>query len=235
MATSGSTDFSDSRSQIIADAFVRIGGLMPGAVPSTEQTANASREMNRILKSWAARGHNLWRHTEGSLTLVANQSTYTMGGTTPDFASRPLRVISARYKDASGNEIAMKMLSRDEYFELPQKTTSGVPVNFYYDPQRDQSKLFIWPVPSSVTTETLEFTYMRQFEDFDADADEPDMPQEWFDAMVWGLAARLALIYYPGNEAIIGRTKAEAAEALTMAESYDREPAPIKLSLPGSE
>jgi hypothetical protein len=37
--------------------------------------------------------------------------------------------------------------------------------------------------------------YQRPFEDFDAAIDEPDFPQEWFDALKYGLATRLAPEY----------------------------------------
>ena len=37
--------------------------------------------------------------------------------------------------------------------------------------------------------------YQRPFEDFDASADEPDFPSEWFEALKFNLALRLAPEY----------------------------------------
>jgi hypothetical protein len=37
--------------------------------------------------------------------------------------------------------------------------------------------------------------YQRPYEDFDTSIDEPDFPQEWFDALAYGLACRLAPEY----------------------------------------
>jgi len=37
--------------------------------------------------------------------------------------------------------------------------------------------------------------YQRPFEDFDASTDNPDFLQEWYDAVTYGLATRLAPEY----------------------------------------
>jgi hypothetical protein len=41
----------------------------------------------------------------------------------------------------------------------------------------------------------LGMTVERPFEDFDAGANNPDLPQEWYDPLVWILADRLETEY----------------------------------------
>jgi len=224
LATSGSTDFNDTSRLIVRDALASIGGLQPGETPEHELSEYAMRQLNRMIKAWQAKGYNLWRATEGEITLVAGQQSYTMGGSAPDFASRPLRIEHMRYEDSSGTETPRIMpMSREEYFALPNKDSNGVPTQFYYDPQLTQGRLYIWQVPSTVNGEKIKFTYQRSIEDFDAATDNPDFPQEWLDALVKNLAFQLAPTVYPGQPQIAIAAKAIAEEALTMAEDFDRE------------
>ncbi len=224
MATSGSTNFADSTEAIIKDALIYIGAGAPGESPDPDSYEYAERTLNRMIKAWQSKGYNLFRTKEGSITLVANQQSYTMGGTAPDFAERPLRIESVRFKDSSGTETPIVTeMSREEYFELPNKDSSGTTTNFYYDPQYPQGVLYVWPVLSSATTETLEFTYQRPFEDFDSNADEPDFPQEWFRALVSNLGADLHPAFYPSNPEKTAFLRSQAQNDLMEALDFDRE------------
>jgi hypothetical protein len=54
--------------------------------------------------------------------------------------------------------------------------------------------MHVYPVPDATIASgyTIKIIYQRPFEDFDATADEPDFPQEYFDYLKFGLADRLA-------------------------------------------
>jgi hypothetical protein len=56
----------------------------------------------------------------------------------------------------------------------------------------------LFPVPDTVTADdgyTVTLVYQRPYEDFDAASDTPDFPQEWYDALKFGLADRLSIEY----------------------------------------
>ena len=228
MSTSGSVDYSETTATIIKDAFIEIGAVDVSEAVEAESAAWAKRKLNRILKRFQAAGANLWRATEGSVTLVVAKQSYTMGGTTPDVSFRPLTVSSVRYRDANGIDRPLTpIMARQQYFDLPKKDTVGVPTSFYYDPGRNQGQLFVWPVIGSVTTETLKVTYQRTIEDMDGNADNPDLPQEWFDAIVLGLAAEICGGLFPGNTQLLIDVRARAGEALETAQGFDRETASV--------
>lgn len=232
MALSGSTDFAENTRQIARDALVTLGVEQPGKAPDHERFQFAQRQLNRIIKAWQAKGYNLWRTTEGAITLVADQQSYTMGGTTPDFSIRPLRIEQMRFVQADGTESPIMIpVAREYYFSLPQKGANGTSTQYYYDPGRAQGTLYIWPVLSSVTTEQIKFTYQRSFDDFDAALNEPDVPQEWFDVLVKTLAAQLAVTYFPDQVQLIGMHKALAMEAMDLAQGFDAEWADIQFVL----
>jgi hypothetical protein len=91
----------------------------------------------------------------------------------------------------------MRILTRQEYNMLGNKTSSGNPIQVFYDPQNSYGDLHVFPVPTATEAagNTITIHYQRPFEDFDASTDTPDFPQEWYDAITYGLATRLAPEY----------------------------------------
>jgi hypothetical protein len=112
--------------------------------------------------------------------------TYTTG------MNRPLRIMSARRQDENGTEKPMIVISRQEYFDLVNKGDSSDVSYVYYDAdRRDTGTLYVWPTSDNVK-DKIRITYTRTIEDFDSTSDNPDFPVEWYDALVYNLAMRLA-------------------------------------------
>jgi len=105
---------------------------------------------------------------------------------------RPLRVVDARRKDTS--DVPIEVVTRNEYYELPNKSDSGLVNQVYYDPQLTTGALNIWPVGSTVT-DKIEIDLMLPIEDFDSSNIDPDFPQEWLRALKWNLASDLGPEY----------------------------------------
>lgn len=190
--TSGSTDFSLTRDDIIKRALRLIGALAQGETPTTDQVTEAAVALNGLVKAWQADGMPLWAIKERSVTLVAGQSSYTLD------MPKPLKVYQAWNRTTSSNvDVPMRLITKEEYNRLGNKTTSGNPIQAYYDPRRDNGVLYVFPVPTSTEASgnTIKLVYQAPYEDFDASTDNPDFPQEWFDAITYGLACRLAPEY----------------------------------------
>jgi hypothetical protein len=79
VSTSGSRNFTVSRSEIIQEAVANIGVLDPGNTLSAEENQRASVRLNLMIKGWMARGANLWRREEVILFLQSGQQAYTFG------------------------------------------------------------------------------------------------------------------------------------------------------------
>ena len=107
---------------------------------------------------------------------------------------KPLRVPDARRQQGqvpNAQEIEMIPLGRIDYLNLPNKNTSGTPVQFYYDPKITTGEIFIWPAPT--TTDTfINFTYYKPLVGFADAADTGDFPEEWQETLEYNLAVRLA-------------------------------------------
>lgn len=196
MATSGSTNYATSRDNLIKGALRLIGVLAQGETPSTDQVTEAAEALNYLVKAWQADGMPLWGIKEYELTLVASTAKYRIGlGQTVNI-SKPLRIISA-YRSTGTTDTPLTIITRDEYNRLGTKSNTGYPIQIYYDVQNTYGDLYVNPVPDATVAadSTITLVYQRPFEDFDAAADEPDFPQEWFDALKYGLATRLAPEY----------------------------------------
>lgn len=153
--------------------------------PHATEAEMAASEMNLMFKGWQNRGYNLWTKASATLPLVAGQASYTL---TP---VRPLRILSARYWNGS-SELPLQELTRDEYDTLPVKAAAGIPTTFHYDRQREAAALYVWPVLWSVIDKEIRYTYEREIEDVANLNDAADIPGEWWECAVYGLAVRLA-------------------------------------------
>lgn len=214
MSTSGVITYNMTAQGIVTFALKLINITDRLETPAAEDMASGIEALNLMLKSWQMNGPNLWRKRFGSVTLVADTASYTL-------SPRPYSVEEARYRSASGVDLPMNELNREEYVELPLKTSTGIPTNFYIDRQRASVIMYVWPVPASVTTETIQYTYQSVIEDISAQTNDIDIPQEWFETVGYNLAARLAEQFNIEKADLVTR---RAEQLLALAENNDREP-----------
>jgi len=167
----------------------------------------------------------------GSNVTLASGLTDSASALNPVYSyttniNRPLRVAGARrYNFASAIETQMIPLSRIDYRNLPNKTATGVPTQFFYDPRGGANStgvFYVWPAPSA-PSDGIKFTYYRQIQDFSAAANTPDIPQEWGLAMIWNLAKEMGAEFdvSPNRWTLI---KEMAAGHLDNVLGWDREP-----------
>jgi hypothetical protein len=107
---------------------------------------------------------------------------------------RPLEIIEARRVDADDNETPIDLISRDEYMSLSDKGSKGTPNQVYYHPQLTNGVLYVWQACDDVR-DRIKMTIKRPVQDFDAGTNDCDFPQEWFEALTFNLARRLAVKY----------------------------------------
>lgn len=79
----------------------------------------------------------------------------------------------------------------EEYESLPQKDGEGDPTAILVEPLRTQTRVTTDFAPQDVTNQ-LRLTVMYPAEDYDATTNDIAYPQEWFAALEWELAKRLA-------------------------------------------
>ena len=141
---------------------------------------------------------------------------------------RPLEILTATWQDITAStETKLEQLLYEEYQYLPDKTTDGAPSCFMYDPQLSTGKLYLWPRPNNVDY-IINITFQESIEDFDAQGDNADFPQEWELALMVNLAALLA---FPGGRfPEMDKLEMKAAGLKALALNYDNANTSILLS-----
>ena len=211
MPTSGVTSINATRDVIVRRALRLTGAFASTDIPRPEQLNDAISVLNSMLKTWSTIGF-LWLRKFVEVPMVAGQATYTIGPATVPPMDRPTHIFNVTRKTADGYEVSIEHESRSGYMAIPNKTTVGVPVKVYYDPQTLNGTLHVWPVPTAGTTDVLVLDVDRQIDVMTASVDEFDLPAHWVEVLSHSLAARLAPEYgMPLGER---RVLAEEATAL---------------------
>jgi hypothetical protein len=189
MTTSGTYDFSINRDQLITGALRLAGVIAQGETPSASQVSDAATTLNMMVKAWMADGMPLWAIRTVTITPVANQNTYTYD--TPKLL-KPLQAWNRQ--TSSQVDIPMRMISRQEYNILGNKSTTGNPIQLFFNPNLSTTEIKLFPTPDSTAAAQNVIYIVAQvpYQDFDSATDTPDFPQEWYEAIKYGLAVRLA-------------------------------------------
>ena len=129
------------------------------------------------------------------------------------------------------NEIPMARLNRDDYVNLPNKAFEGRPLQFWVDRLLNNPVLYLWPVPSAqfVTAQVVVWV-KRYIMDVGTMTQEIEVPQRWYDAIVYVLAARLAEETPTVDPQMIAILDQKAQRALLEAENEERDNSPIYLT-----
>lgn len=193
MALSGSTDFNLTRDNLIKVSLRRVGAqsFSPTSIEYTE----AGVILNSIAREWAARGIGIWKNTEVTLTLDTTSQSYTLGPnstdtTSPAAIAKPLSIFNVRRVDSNGDEFPVGMKMREDYMSIVDKSETGPVTYVYYDSQRTDGTLYVYPV--SDTAEYLKFTASMPFDDFDSSTDDADFTPECYRALMYALTCDLA-------------------------------------------
>ena len=213
MATSGSRDFTLDVADIIEEAYERCGlELRTGYEADT-----ARRSLNLMFADWANRGVNLWTVKLGTLSLVSGTATYALSDTIADL----LEVVVRR----SGTDFEVQRISRGEYHNQPNKTTTGRPSSFYFNRQTTP-EINLWPTPENNTDE-LRYYYVQRIEDADSLVNDVDAPFRFLPCMAAGLAYYLAVKRSPDRVQLL---KSIYEEEFQRAADEDEDRVPLKLT-----
>ena len=208
MSSSGYSSYTIYRDGLITLALRKIRVLQDGQAASSNDITNANDNINILLKNWQVRALILALYQQIAVPLVTNQTSYTIGPVGADvIIERPIQVVDGSFvSDGAGNDTTLRIISRQEYDQITNKTTSGVVDGIYWKPAIDITPappiyqtspsigwgtLFLF-LPSVNNAQTVYINTRRAVQDVINGGDEFDLPQEWFLALLYGLAALLA-------------------------------------------
>ena len=212
MATSGTTAFNMDFTEIAEEAWERAGREMR----SGYDLRTARRSMNLMTIEWQNRGLNLWTIDEGTVSLTSGTAQYTLPTDTVDLLEQVIRTGSG----STQQDLTINRISVSTYASIPNKTTTGRPIQFWIERLVDAPRINVWPVPDS-NDYTFKYWRMRRIEDAGAGVQTADMPFRFLPCLVAGLAYNIAL-KTPELQQRIPILKAMYEEEFERAASEDR-------------
>lgn len=139
MATSGTSVFSPDTSEIIEEAYERIGVTDA----SGYDVRTARRSLNILGLEWANRQVHLWTIDSNTIPLIPATKTYTLPADTIDLLDVVIRTVNA----GLNTDLAIGRLSVGDYSAIPTKDSPGRPVQYYVNRQSAAPTVTVWPVP----------------------------------------------------------------------------------------
>jgi hypothetical protein len=139
------------------------------------------------------------------------------------------RILSTRRRDTSDNDVPLNFESKSYFDRLPNKTSTGTPVVAYYDRQETTGTMYLWPAPNDASF-VVPFTYERQIEIMSSSTDTFDLPEYWYEAVIYNLSKRLA-VQFGCSAGRLQMINSLAAETLDLALSFDSTLYPVTVDM----
>jgi len=207
MTTSGSKNFELDVSDYIEEAFERCGV----EVRTGYDLKTAKRSLNLLLADWANRGLNQWTIKQTTVTCISGTADYTLDADTIDILSVVVRRDNTDY--------GIERLSRDEYLNIPNKTSTGRPSQFFLDRQITPI-LKVWTTPEN-STDQLIFDRLVRIDDADTFKNTMEVPFRFYPCLAAGLAYYISIKKAPNRTQFLKAIYEEEFER-AMTEDRDR-------------
>lgn len=209
MATSGTYAFNPAGGELILYAYSLCGIRRTELL--IEHMVDARMALNLMFTSWGNDTPNLWTVDVVEETLIAGTATYNAAGSTVMILDAYIRT----GEDEEQRDRIIWPVSRSEYASYPNKNLQAPPTVFWFDRQIIPT-ITLWQVPDDQQTYTLRYYRAVALQDASERLGQNvEVPPRWLDALVWGLAARLAVSYAPDRAEKLDM-KAEGAHTKAM-------------------
>jgi hypothetical protein len=220
MATSGTSSFNLDLTEIVEEAFERVGGEMRTGY----DLRTARRSMNLMFADWANRGLNMFTYEQGSIPLVAGTATYNLPEDTVDLLEHVIRTGAGNVSTQA--DLTITRISVSTYATIPNKLQQARPIQVWIE-RLNTPRITVWPIPDNSQPYTFVYWRLRRIQDAGNGVNTMDMPFRFLPCMVAGLAYYLAL-KVPGGTERLGVLKQQYDEAWELASTEDREKAAVR-------
>jgi hypothetical protein len=220
MTTSGTSAFNLDLTEIVEEAFERVGSEMRTGY----DLRTARRSLNLMFADWANRGINMWTFEQGSIPLVAGQATYNLPADTVDLLEHVIRTGAG--SSSTQADLTITRISVSTYATIPNKLQQARPIQVWIE-RLNTPRITVWPIPDNSQPYTFVYWRMKRIQDAGNGVNTMDMPFRFVPCMVAGLAYYLAL-KVPGGAERLGILKQQYDEAWQLASDEDREKASVR-------
>jgi hypothetical protein len=176
--------------------------------------------------------------TVGTATPVASAGDITWFDIDAALPAQRFRVTGAGTLNYSaitlGNlpqDIPLGQLNRDSYVNQSNKIFPGRPSNYYFQRNVAQPVVYLWPAPFVAAEQAILVLWRhRQIMDTENLRQEVEVPRRWLEAIINGLAARVAAETPTVDANLIPALEQRAALSLQAAWDGDNDGSPIQIN-----
>jgi hypothetical protein len=190
---------------LIRGSLKLIGVLAVGETPTAEELQDALSVLNDMLGSWSLESLTLFAQQIQRFGLISGMQQYTLGATGGFEAVRPTGIQTAGIEIYGSNpiEIPIRVLSQNQWANIPVKSVSGRPTAVYIDYNYPLANVYVWPVPDATPYELILYSSIAHV-GFTSINDPLQLPPGYAKALRYNLAVELAPEYGRSlNEAVI--------------------------------
>ena len=213
MTTSSSTNFELDVAEYIEEAFERCGL----EVRTGYDLQTAKRSLNILLADWANRGLNQWTIEQRTQSLTSGTAEYSLETDVIDILNAVIR--------RGTTDFTISRISRDQYINIPVKSTTGRPSQYFLDRQITPN-LKLWATPEN-STDTFVYDALTRIQDADTAKNTMEVPFRFYPCLTAGLAYYLAMKKAPDRIQIL---KAVYEEEFERASAEDRDRSNLTLT-----
>ena len=123
--TSGSAAFNLDLTEIVEEAFERVGSEMRTGY----DLKTARRSLNLMFADWANRGVNMWTFEQGTIPLIQGLNTYTLPNDTVDLLDHVIRTQANQQSNQA--DLSITRISVSTYATIPNKLTQARPIQVW--------------------------------------------------------------------------------------------------------
>jgi hypothetical protein len=134
-----------------------------------------------MLAEWANRGINLWTVELRTKTLAGSTTSYTLDSDLVDV----LEAVVFTASDSS-TDIEVDRISRAEYLNISNKSTTGTPVQYFLERGTSAPTLFLYPTPDAA--HTFKYYGLTKIQDAGDYNDQLEVPTRFIPCLTSGLA-----------------------------------------------
>jgi len=219
VTTSGTADLNFDILDICEEAYERAGSQMR----SGYDLKTARRSINIMMMEWANMGYNLWTVDQQTALLTEGVNVIELDADTVDVLDMAIRTGSG----TTQVDYTINRISEPTWLQIPAKTQTGRPLQYYVNRGTDLPTLYLWPVPDGNGPYTLYYFRLRRIEDVTGATQTMDMPFRLLPALIAGLAWNLSLKKQGVDKDRIVYLEQQYQKTLEMAFGEDREKASL--------
>ena len=143
--TSGNASFNLDLSEIVEEAFERVGSEMRTGY----DLRTARRSLNLLFADWANRGVNMWTFEQDVITLTQGQPTYALPNDTADILEHVIR--TQANSPSNQADLTITRISVSTYATIPNKLTQGRPIQVWIQRLTGQSSVLTGTLSATIT------------------------------------------------------------------------------------